>query len=107
MKPFFADALEDMVHARARLAILAYLSTAGQADFTDLRDQVGITDGNLSLHLKKLSEAGYVASRKTIVSNRSNTRISLTDAGRDAFYNYLDQLRRMLDEVPEKPAIQS
>ncbi|UDF04865.1 transcriptional regulator [Asticcacaulis sp. AND118] len=103
MKPFFADALEDLVHARARLAILAYLSTAGQADFTDLRDQVGITDGNLSLHLKKLNEAGYVAIRKKIVSNRSNTRIGLTDAGRDAFYNYLDQLKRMLDAVPEKP----
>lgn len=103
MKPFFADALEDLVHARARLAILAYLSTAGQADFTDLRDQVGITDGNLSLHLKKLNEAGYVAIRKKIVSNRSNTRIGLTDEGRDAFYNYLDQLKRMLDAVPEKP----
>ncbi|MFT3997827.1 MAG: transcriptional regulator [Asticcacaulis sp.] len=105
MKPFFADGLEDLVHARARLAILAYLSTAGQADFTDLRDQVGITDGNLSLHLKKLSEAGYVAIRKKIVSNRSNTRVSLTDSGRDAFYNYLDQLKRMLEEVPEKPVV--
>lgn len=104
MKPFAADALEDLVHARARLAILAFLSTAGQADFTDLRDEIGITDGNLSLHLKKLGEAGYVSMRKKIIAKRPNTRISLTQTGRDAFYNYLDQLKFMLDSVPAKSA---
>lgn len=103
MKPFAASTIDDLVHSRVRLAILAFLSTADTVDFTTLRDEVGITDGNLSLHLKKLEESGYVKSTKAFYKKRPRTSITMTAMGRKSFYEYLNRLQSMLSRVPDRP----
>ena len=99
MKVFAADSLQEVIHGRARLAILAFLTTVSRADFTRLRDEVAISDGNLSQHLKKLSDAGYIDLHKSTFAGRTRTEAELTVRGRQAFYDYLDNLKSMLDAV--------
>ena len=99
MKVFAADSLQEVIHGRARLAILAFLTTVARAEFTRLREEIAISDGNLSQHLKKLNEAGYVELHKTIQASRTRTEAELTTRGRQAFYDYLDNLKSMLDAV--------
>lgn len=88
--------LEDVLHGRARLAILAFLSSAGASDFTLLRDHTGLTDGNLSTHVRKLEEAGYVEIVKTFVGRRPRTTIHVTGRGRSAFDTYLEDLQQII-----------
>lgn len=102
MSPFSHESLEEVIHGRARLAILAFLSTVGKADFVTLRSEIRISDGNLSQHLKKLDDAGYIQLDKTLSAGKPRTIARLTMAGRDAFYDYLDHLRTLLDAVPER-----
>jgi DNA-binding HxlR family transcriptional regulator len=102
MSPFAHESLEEVIHGRARLAILAFLSTVGKADFVTLRGEIRISDGNLSQHLKKLDDAGYIQLDKTMSAGKARTVARLTVAGRDAFYAYLDHLRTLLDTVPER-----
>ena len=66
--------------------------------FTELRDQVGMTDGNLSVHLQKLEEKGYVAIDKQFVGRRPLTTCRLTRAGRQAFSRYLDHLQAIIQQ---------
>ncbi len=102
MSVFAADSLQEVIHGRSRLAILAYLTTVGRADFVQLREEIAISDGNLSQHLKKLSDAGYISLSKSIISSRTKTIAELTPLGRRAFYDYLDHLRSLLDAVPDR-----
>lgn len=102
MSIFAADTLKEVIHGRARLAILAYLTTVGRADFVRLRDEIAISDGNLSQHLRKLADAGYIALHKSIIASRTKTVAELTQAGRQAFYDYLDSLQSLLDAVPAR-----
>jgi DNA-binding MarR family transcriptional regulator len=88
--------IDDVIHGRVRLSIMAYLSGAGIADFTHLKAKTGVTDGNLSANLRKLEEAGYVEIDKRFVDRRPQTRCSLTESGRAAWIAYLDQMQRML-----------
>lgn len=101
---FDANALDEIIHGRARLGIVAYLSTAGEADFTNLRDRLQLTDGNLSTHLRKLEEAGYVRLKKRFVARKPQTTVALTDAGRAAYLGYLEQLQRLISESSPPPA---
>jgi DNA-binding MarR family transcriptional regulator len=75
---------------------MAYLSTAGSASFTALKAKVNATDGNLSAHLSKLEEAGYVRQDKRFVAKKPQTTITLTDEGRAAWLAYLDRLQGLL-----------
>ncbi len=104
MNLFDPGSLQDVIHGRARLAVLAYLTTVDDSDFVTLRDQINISDGNLSQHLKKLEDAGYVSLTKTFHQGKGKTVIRLTSAGRDAFYAYLDRLHALLNAVPKKTA---
>lgn len=88
--------LDDVLHGRARLSVLAFLSTAGASDFTLLRDHTGLTDGNLSTHLKKLEGAGYVTIEKSFVARRPRTTIRLSSQGRTAFDTYLKDLQQII-----------
>jgi len=88
--------LNDVIHGRVRLAVMTFLATVEQAEFAALREAVGVTDGNLSTHLRKLEEAGYVAVDKSFVNRRPLTRVSLTEAGRKAFLDYMDGLEAMV-----------
>jgi DNA-binding MarR family transcriptional regulator len=93
--PFDQNRIDDVIHGRLRLGIVAYLSSVESALFTELRDKVAATDGNLSTHLRKLEEAGYVAVAKSFVDRKPQTRVALTDDGRKAWLAWLDQIRTL------------
>lgn len=81
-----------------RLGLMAYLASVDSASFVELKDRTGATDGNLSTHLRKLEEAGYVAITKRFVDRRPRTDASLTPAGRKAWIAYLDDLKKLVGE---------
>jgi DNA-binding MarR family transcriptional regulator len=95
---FEIDSLDEVIHGRLRLGVMAYLSTAGSADFNSLKAKLGATDGNLSVHLRKLEEAGYVRIDKRFAGRKPLTEAVLTDAGRAAFIRYLDAMSRLVDQ---------
>jgi DNA-binding HxlR family transcriptional regulator len=88
--------IDDVIHGRLRLGVMAYLSGSGQADFNELKAKLQASDGNLSIHLRKLEEAGYVAIEKTYAGRKPLTRIAITDKGRAAFVAYLDAIEKLL-----------
>ena len=85
-----------MIHGRIRLGIMAYLAGAGAADFAELKARLSATDGNLSVHLRKLEEAGYVGIEKTFSGRKPLTTVRITDPGRAAFATYLEALKGLL-----------
>jgi DNA-binding MarR family transcriptional regulator len=95
--PFDHSAIDDVIHGRLRLGIMAYLSTVSPAIFGELKDKVGATDGNLSTHLRKLEDAGYVKQEKRFVGRRPQTRIFLTDAGRKAWIAWIAQMQGIMN----------
>jgi DNA-binding MarR family transcriptional regulator len=88
--------IDEVIHGRLRLGVMAYLSTASPASFVDLKAKVNATDGNLSTHLSKLEEAGYVRLEKTFNGKKPLTRVHLTKAGRAAWLAYLTWLENMI-----------
>lgn len=97
---FDIDRIDEVIHGRLRLGIMAFLSTAESADFGALKARLQATDGNLSVHLRKLEEAGYVAIDKQFVAKKPLTTVTLTDAGRAAFIGYLDAMARLVNPQP-------
>ena len=89
--------IDRMVHEPARLMILANLYVLESADFTFLMNQTNLTWGNLSSHLSKLEEAGYVHIEKEFVNKKPHTMISLTEDGRKAFERYRQQMKEFMD----------
>ena len=92
--------IDDVIHGRMRLGIMVYLADADAADFTELKTVLEATQGNLSVHLKTLEKAGYVAIAKSFVNNKPLTRVSITAAGRKAFAAYLDALGGLIGKAP-------
>jgi len=88
--------IDDIIHGRVRLALMAYLSTAGTADFTELKNKLEVTDGNLSVHLRKLEDAGYVKVDKRFQGRRPQTLCKLTAKGREAWLAYIKNLQGLL-----------
>jgi DNA-binding transcriptional ArsR family regulator len=86
--------LDKVIHERSRLRILTFLasSVSGEVGFTELRDALGFTAGNLSVQLKTLEEAGYLKIDKRFVANKSYTGLRLTNAGESALVAYLAEL---------------
>lgn len=80
--------LDRVIHEPSRLAIIAILAACEAADFVYLRGATGLTQGNLSVHLSKLEEAGYVSVEKRFQGKKPNTLCRLTEAGRSAFAEY-------------------
>lgn len=97
---FDIEKIDDVIHGRLRLGVMAYLSSGGTADFNELKARLQATDGNLSVHLRKLEDAGYVAIDKTFVGKKPLTRVSLTTEGRSAFVTYLDAMARLVNPKP-------
>ncbi len=93
--------IDRVIHEPARFLIMAYLYVVESADFLFLMNQTGLTRGNLSSHLSKLEAAGYVAIQKEFVKKMPRTLLSLTDTGRAAFNDYRQQMKQMLDDLPE------
>lgn len=88
--------IDDVIHGRVRLAVMAYLSGAGAADFNELKAKIGGTDGNLSVHLKKLEDAEYLRVEKSVKNKKSRTICHLTAKGRSAWIAYIDRLKSLI-----------
>jgi DNA-binding MarR family transcriptional regulator len=88
--------IDDVIHGRLRLGIMAYLAGSEVADFNELKRVLEATQGNLSVHLRKLEDAGYVAIEKSFLGRKPLTRVRLTEAGRKAFAAYLDAIGKLV-----------
>lgn len=97
MEGFDIERIDEVIHGRVRLGIMAYLSGAGTADFNTLKTRLQATDGNLSAHLRKLEDAGYVSVEKAFVNRKPLTTLTLTDSGRKAFAAYLEAIAKLVD----------
>jgi DNA-binding MarR family transcriptional regulator len=93
--------IDRVIHSPARLMIATYLYVVEKADYVFLTRLTGLTWGNLSTHLGKLEEAGYVEMEKTFRGKKPRTMIRLTELGRTAFRKYKDQMQEVLDSLPE------
>lgn len=93
--------IDRLVHEPARLAVMSLLYVVESADFTFLLNQTGLSWGNLSAHMSKLEEAGYLQVEKSFKGRRPNTNLRLTAAGRSAFQEYRRRLRQVLDDLPQ------
>jgi DNA-binding MarR family transcriptional regulator len=88
--------IDEVIHGRMRLGIMVYLADVETADFTELKTVLEATQGNLSVHLKKLEEAGFVAIDKSFKDNKPLTRVTITPPGRKAFAAYLEALGALI-----------
>lgn len=91
-----APDLDKLIHERMRLGIVSALAAGGRMAFNDLKAVLGTTDGNLSVHARKLEEAGYIACHKSIDERTPRTEYELTPAGRRALETYLDQMEAII-----------
>jgi DNA-binding MarR family transcriptional regulator len=92
---------DPTIHSPARLSVLTYLYVVEQADFVFLKNMTGLTWGNLSTHLSRLEEAGYVDIEKGYQGKKPQTMVRLTDEGRAAFRGYKETMQQVLDDLPE------
>ena len=91
-------AIDKLIHEPVRLLLMAHLYVVESADFLYLMNQLGLTFGNLSSHMTKLEEAGYINVEKEFVDKKPVTRLSLTDEGRVAFSDYRERMRHLFVE---------
>ena len=94
--------LDRLIHERVRLAIVSALAVNPSLSFTELRDLIGVTDGNLSVHARKLEDAGYVSCDKGFEGRMPRSEYSLTAAGRKALERYLDHMERIINAARAK-----
>jgi DNA-binding MarR family transcriptional regulator len=90
--------LDRVIHEKGRLAIMSMLAASPELSFTELKEALDMTDGNLTTHIRTLQEAGYVSVTKSFRNRRPLTTCSLTEAGRDAFGNYIALLEQVVKE---------
>ncbi len=88
--------LDRVIHEKGRLAIMSLLAASPQLSFTEMRDLLSMTDGNLSVHMRTLQEAGYVAVTKTFAQRKPLTTYALTAAGKTSFARYIDLLEQIV-----------
>ncbi|MEM8800715.1 MAG: transcriptional regulator [Pseudomonadota bacterium] len=88
--------LDDLIHSRVRLAIMSYLADGATRDFTEIKQALDVTDGNLSAHLTKLEDAQYVAIEKRFSGRRPQTLCQLTPRGLAAFSDYVERLAALI-----------
>lgn len=93
--------IDQVIHAPARLMVLAYLYVVESSDYVFLVRVTGLTWGNLSTHLTKLEEAGYIAINKEFKGKKPHSTISLTKQGRTAFREYKNNLQQVLGDLPD------
>ena len=93
--------IDRIIHEPARFMIMAYLFVVESTDFLFLQHQTQMTPGNLSAHLSKLEEAGYVEITKEFIERKPHTALALTKKGRDAFKQYRRNIRQIVEKLPE------
>ena len=94
--------LDRLIHEKGRLAIMSMLAASPELSFTELRDALGMTDGNLTTHIRALQQEGYVSVAKSYQNNRPLTTCSLTAAGRKAFAEYINLLEQIVRQNKPK-----
>jgi DNA-binding MarR family transcriptional regulator len=99
MAQFDLGQIDDVIHGRLRLGIMAYLANSEVADFTELKNALQATQGNLSLHLRKLEDAGYIEIEKSFLARKPLTRARITETGRKAFAAYLEAMGKLIDKA--------
>lgn len=90
--------LDRVIHEKGRLGIMSSLAATPELSFTELRDALNMTDGNLTTHIRTLQEAGYVSVAKSYQNNRPLTTCSLTAKGRKAFAAYISLLEQIVQQ---------
>ena len=91
--------LDNLIHERARLAIVSALAVNASLTFVELKDSLSLTDGNLSVHSQKLEEAGYVHCKKTFAGRKPRSEFRLTAKGRAALNKYLNHMEQLIQVV--------
>ncbi len=92
------DDLDPVIHERARLAIVSALAVAPEMSFGEIKETLGLSDGNLSAHATSLQRAGYIEIAKTFKGRRPHTSMRLTRAGQKAFRGYVETLRKIIEQ---------
>jgi DNA-binding MarR family transcriptional regulator len=95
--------IDEMIHQRTRLSIMATLAGVRALDFSELKAQLGLTDGNLSTHLSTLERAGYVRIDKSFCGRKPRTTVAQTAKGRQALAGYVNVLMDILDRADAAP----
>ena len=90
--------LDRLIHEKGRLGIMSMLAASPELSFTELRTALGMTDGNLTTHIRTLQQEGYVSVAKSYQNNRPLTTCSLTPAGRKAFAEYINLLEQIVKQ---------
>ena len=96
MDRFDIAKIDEVIHGRLRLGVMAYLANAEVASFNELKAALETSQGNLSIQLRKLEEAGYIAIDKSFLDRKPLTRARITPAGRAAFALYLEALGKLI-----------
>jgi DNA-binding MarR family transcriptional regulator len=102
VNPDLFPQLNRVIHEKGRLAIMSALAAAPELSFTELRDLLDMTDGNLTTHIRTLQQEGFVSVAKSYQNNRPLTSCALTAAGRNAFAQYIDLLDQIVRQSRSK-----
>ena len=94
--------LDRVIHEKGRLAIMSMLAASAELSFTELREALSMTDGNLTTHIRTLQEAGYISVTKSFQNRRPLTTCALTAAGKKAFTNYVNLLDQIVRQTKPK-----
>ncbi len=96
MNPEPLRKLDRVIHEKARLGVMSLLAASPELSFTEIRDTLRMSDGNLSVQIRTLQEAGYIAVTKSYQQRRPRTTCALTPAGRQAFQRYIQMLSEIV-----------
>jgi len=94
--------LDRVIHEKGRLAIMSLLAASPQVSFTEMRDLLAMTDGNITAHVRILHEAGYISVTKSFNKGRPLTTYALTPSGRQAFTAYINLLEQIVQQTRPK-----
>ena len=100
MEEHIAVKLNKAIHQKARLGIMSILMASEEADFNYLKEKLKLTDGNLSTHLSLLENEKYIRIKKKFVKKKPKTSCQLTERGRQAFKEYLENLEKIIRNTP-------
>ena len=96
MNNFDYQQLDEIIHSRLRLAIIAVLISVEEAEFVFIKEKVNTSDGNLSVNLTKLEKVGYVSVKKQFLNRKPSSTYKLTKKGHEAFEVYVSQLEKLI-----------
>lgn len=100
--PMNPAGLDQLIHGRVRLGIVSALAVHNVLTFPELKDLLATTDGNLSVHARRLEEGGYIACTKRFEERIPKTEYVLTTAGRAALTRYLDHMEALIDRIRDR-----